>query len=707
MEVAETLAEKDTANFRNYIPGFMDGIKHFVNIQLLNVIERTLKADSLVYLTQVLEIIKNTDADSLRPVLELIARHDYSAYEDKVWALSKSKSKRIREIAAVTLSKLGAQSIPKAKELLSAKSADQRQTGALILTLIKTDESRQILTDALNAEKNDDTRDVMLQSLAETLLAGADEDSISEMVKSASQRGKLDKPIETWLDEANLPHLTFTSGKVLDAPTVRFLLYRMSRIKEMRPDPEAKVVLQHIDRTTSGPFAKKVFKLYNDHGADAKQKYCLALAGLLGDDEVIDSLKAAVNRWVTSTVQWHTDSAGNYQQTGEGARHKMAEYAVGALALIGTNKALRAVEFLSRKYKNKSKNVGTAATQALIVAAEELGITMYELADNIIPDLGFDGLFRHFTIGDTEYRAFVGNDFKIQFFDEDNKLLKSLPKGASTELKEEFKEIGKEIRDVVKSQSDRLEQYMVVQRRWKPDEWDRFFRNNPIMFVYAMKLVWGVYDTDGQLRQTFLCQEDTSLVNLDDEEIEIEENGLIGMVHPLHLPEAERQAWIQKLYDYGIEPIFAQLTRPVIQLEKEKETLKILHEFAGKKVDAYQFVGNMEKSGWSRGSVVDGGMVSGYRKIFTEVGIEAFLEVDNICVGYYDLGDAELKQVYFVKKGSIAIGNYTYDEPSNEHDTRLIPLSDIPAIVYSETMGDLKRLPFKEEPKTAEETVLT
>ncbi len=706
VDAAETLAEKDADNFRSYVPGFMQDIKHFSNINLLKPIEKTLKADSVVYLAQVLEMLKNADAETLKPILELLARHDYSAHEDSVWALTKSKSKRTREIAAVALSKLGARSIARAKELLSAKAADQRQTGALILTLIKTDESRQILLEALNAEKNDDTRDVMLQSLAETVLAGVTENSIFEMVKSAQLRGKLDQPVEAWLDEANLPKLTYLSGNELDMLTVRFLLYRMSRTKEMRPDAEAKPILQHIDRETSGAFAKKVFKLFIDYGADSKQKYCLALAGLLGDDDVIDSLRAAVNRWVTNTAAWHKDANGNYYQTGEAARHKMAEYAVGALALIGTNKALRAVEFFSRKYKNKSKNVGTAATQALIVAAEEMGISMYELADIIIPDLGFEGLFKHFTVGYTEYRAFVGNDFKIQFFDEDNKLLKSLPKASSAELKEEFKEIGKEIRDVVKSQSDRLEQYMVIQRRWKLADWDRFFRNNPIMFVYAMKLIWGIYNAQGNLKQTFLCQEDTSLIDLEDEEINVSEQDFIGMVHPLHLSEDERQAWTQKLYDYGIEPIFEQMTRPIISLEPEKASLKMLHEFEGKTVNAYSFVGSMEKFGWTRGSVVDAGSVSAYRKIFAEAGMEAFLEVDNICVGYLDLGDAELKQVYFVKKGSVAIGSYTYDEPRDKNDDRLIRFSDIPAIVYSETIGDLKRLPFVEEKKTQQENTM-
>ncbi|MBC8111817.1 MAG: DUF4132 domain-containing protein [Verrucomicrobia bacterium] len=693
--VVEQLLQNDPENAKKYLLEYLSQMP-FTQSQTLEVLSQQLKADSVPYLMAALNAdARKSGSSFFRVLFEMLGKYDFSLYEDKIWALTKSKSKQIRELVAVTLAKLGEKAVPQASELLKAKTADQRQTAALLLTLINTDETKQILTQALNEEKSDDARDIMLQPLVESLYQTMDETAIAGLVEGAKKRGKLEKPIEKWLEEDKLPALYFQSGKKLDSETVRFLLYRMNRTKEMRPDVEAKPILQLIDRERSGDFAKKIFKLYLDNGADAKQKYCLALAGLLGDDEVIDSLRASVNRWADSTIKY-VETAGKWEQTGEGARIKMAEYAVGALALIGTNKALRTVEYFSRKYKNKKRNVGEAAFKALIVAAEELGITMYELADSIIPDFGFEGLYKTFDANGEEYRAFIGNDFKLQFLNEDNKIIKSAPKGISAELKEEFKEIGKEVRDIVRSQSDRMEQYMVIQRKWNFEDWDKFFRNNPIMFVYAMRIVWGVFDENGALAQTFMCLEDTTLLNLEDEEIEISENQFVGMVHPLAVSEEVRQAWIGKFFELDLQPAFPQFTRETVTMEEKDKPLKISETFNGKKVDGFAFIGQMEKRGWTRGSVVDGGMVSGYFKRFAESGIDAFIETDMIFMGYYEDGDASMGRLFFVKTGSVAIGNYTYNEPRDDKDERLISFADLPPIIYSEVAGDLKSL-IKEE----------
>src|SRR5581483_764963 len=222
-------------------------------------------------------------------------------------------------------------------------------------------------------------------------------------------------------------------------------------------------------------FALNLIKLFIDNGTKAEHKYLLALSALLGDEAVADKIRITIDKWI------------------EDGRFKMAEYGVGALALQGSDKALRWVEFYSRKYRTRKANVGVAALVALEAAAEELGITTYELGDRIVPDFGFEGLFKPFEADGETYRAFIDNNFKIAFFNDDNKKIKSIPAAASAELKEEFKAIAKEVRDVVKSQSSRLEYYMVIQRRWTVEQWQQFFLNNPVMFIYATKLVWGVY----------------------------------------------------------------------------------------------------------------------------------------------------------------------------------------------------------------------
>jgi predicted hydrolase (HD superfamily) len=671
---------------REYLHELM---KYYQNVDedVLETIVRHLGQEGLELLMEGLKVDINQSYSGpsyYRKFFALLSKLDYSAYYPQIWALAKHKSKKMREMAAVTLSKLGETAIPEATALLNAKSGDHRQTGALILSLIPGDTSRKLLVDALNQEKNDDARDLMLESLAATMPQLGTPEALAEKVAGAKSRGKLEKPLEKWLDDEALPKLYWKdSGKEIDALTIRFLLYRQSRAKDIRPDIEAKPLLNAIDRTQSGAFANKLLKMYFESGADAKQKFCLTLGGLLGDNDTIDLLKSRVTQWA------------------DASRGKMAEYAVKALALSGTNKALRMVEFFSRKYKSKNKNIGEAARQAFVIAAEELGVTAYELADSIIPDFGFDGLFREFTVKDEPFRAFIDNNFKLAYLNEDNKLMKSPPKGTDKELVEEFKEIGKEIRDIVKSQSSRLEQYLVIQRKWPVEKWQGFFMGNPVMFAYAVRLIWGIYDTDGNLLFTFRCLEDQTLVNRENDEFELPEEHLIGMVHPISLSSEDIDFWTEHLADSDIEPIFPQLNRPVVSLKEEDQAKKMSYQFQHVKVGGYHFVGQMDKLGWSRGSVIDGGGISSYYKNFPDLAIAAFINVEGIGVGYYD-DDAVMQELYFVKMGSIAIGSYTYDEPSDTNDPRLIVFEQVPPIVYSEVFSDLQQLvPQTEEAEEA------
>ena len=325
----------------NHISG-----KRYLHPDTFLLLTSELKEKAVTLLLTALE--NDYDAQKVLPALTPL---DKSLYLDQLWPFTLHKLKSVRTLVAVILRE-HPHALQKAGELLLNKKADQRLTAVQILCRLDDPQARLLLQQALHKEVNDDARDLMLETLGgHAIHSTDDETTVTRLIAFAKKRGKLSKPVEKWLDDSTLPPLYLLNGNPLSTDMVRFLLYRMSRVKEIRSDVEARPLLRLIDRSRSGHFAAHLFKIYLHKNGDVKLKYFLTLAALVGDDQLADELYAAIQQWI------------NARQL------KMAEHGIGALAIHGSSKALRAVEFLSRKYRVRRSGVGAVALAALQNAA--------------------------------------------------------------------------------------------------------------------------------------------------------------------------------------------------------------------------------------------------------------------------------------------------------------------------------------------------
>ena len=650
----------------------------YVNIRTLTILERHLHNDAYPFFELALKTGGSggeygNGIDYVRQGIDLLhKKFQPEQFLPLLWSLVNTKSKPLRELLAKVLSEADSAAEKKAITLLQNKNSEARQTAATILSYFRTESSKEAVMKILDTETNDNARDILLQTVSDNFSNEASIDFIEGLIASATKRGKLNKPVEAWLDESLLSPLFYTTGVALTINEKRFLFYRMSRIKEMRSDIEAKYILQYLDKERSSDFALCIMKLYMDKDAKPEHKYLMALAASLGNDAVTDKILITINRWMDEN------------------RYKMAEHGVGALALQGSDKALRWVEWYSRKYKVKKANVGAAALKALKTAAEELGISVHELGDRVVPDFGFNGLFKHFNIAGEEYRAFIDSNFKIAFFNEENKKLKAIPASASASLKDEFKTIAKEVKDIVKSQSSRLEYYLIIQRRWSFQNWKKFFLSNPVMFIYATKFLWGIYNEQEQLTGTFICNEDTSQQNIEGDEIILAEDAVIGIVHPSQLSTEKLQLWKQQFFDLSIDPVFPQLDRKIPVMEDINVEKSIISNFAGKQMKTGSIRSTLEKYGWHSGPVGDGGMIDSFNLLHSEKNIEAVLEVEGVGAGYGWGMDEKLQRLYILDKTKTTGRWISYIK--NEEDERLVKLKDIPTIFLNEMLAAIQSI---------------
>ncbi|KXX72388.1 DUF4132 domain-containing protein [Flammeovirga sp. SJP92] len=559
--------------------------------------------------------------------------------------------------------------IARCLELTKSKKAKERVIAVQVLNKLEGEKSLIALAEIVELEGNDDSRDSILQKIHHIRFEKAfTKEKVEAMIEAAALRKKLSKWGEKKLDESSLPKLYYKDGSELDEKAVRFLFYRMKRAKGINSDIEAKQLLQLIDLQKADKFAKTLIQTFKDSNADTKIKYYLTLAGLLGDDQVTAQLITLFNQSMRDT------------------RMKMCEYILGALAMVGTDKALRMIDQVYRKYMNKKPSLAEVAKTSLVVAANELNITLDDLADRIIPNFDFEDNFKTFEVEGEEYRAFINSDFKLNYLNEDNKMRKSMPKGISAEVKKELKEIEKGIKEATKGQTLRLERYLVEERRWKNEEWQSFFFNNPILFVYASQLIWGAFDEKGALQESFYCDEDMCFYNAEGDEVELEEEHFIGILHPIYLSEEQLQAWKQVVYDNDIKTVFPILERKIIHPTQEELESNKTNRFKGQKVPrGASFVGTfLERRSWRKEA--SGGGSAEFKKIHHTKGIAAYPYIEGPAMFYMGEEEATVETIYFGPEG-----RHFYSCSSGD-GKKQFTLKDVPAVFYSEVLADIQEL---------------
>ncbi len=158
--------------------------------------------------------------------------------------------------------------------------------------------------------------------------------------------------------------------------------------------------------------------------------------------------------------------------------------------------------------------------------------------------------------------------------------------------------------------------------------------------------------------------EDGSFNTVDEEEFQLPEDGMVGLVHPVELTSQELAAWKEQLSDYEVTQPIEQLDRPVYQVSEEEKGTGELTRFGGKVLNGLSLSGKLQGMGWYRGSVQDAGV---YYTFYREDGpVGAELEFSGCYVG----DENEEVTVYgaaFYKAGTVERGSYVYDTIKKEN----------------------------------------
>lgn len=345
-----------------------------------------------------------------------------------------------------------------------------------------------------------------------------------------------DKSLKFIKDNYNI--LTKDKNKRIDIKIIRFIYGSYLKIKDNVR--RLKTIDNIIDLIDIDSFREAAYKIFlSDRSKIASRIIC----GIYGDGKIVEDYVKSLKK------EFYPRS-----------------YYVYILALNKNKYALKLL--CDTSLKSKIEGIKNAAESALETIANRMKVERYELDDLLIPDFNLDKNGERIVYAeDKEYKLFIDDNIELHIM-HNNKELKTVPKTFSKELKSEITFIRKEIKNIVKSQRDKMIYLLMNGRKYSYNFWKSVYIDNYFFNEYAVKLIWNLYDENNLFLTTFRYLSDGSFTDYDDNEVKINENNSIALAYIKEMDNDIIEKWKKQLSDYEIVQPIKQL-KVIDDLEKE------------------------------------------------------------------------------------------------------------------------------------------
>ncbi len=657
-----------------------------------------------------LDLLENADLEQALPVLqhavaagtalaaeraaERLLKAEWAGRQEYAISLLAHRSRQVRNLALEWLHPQGEALLEQVSPLLTDKSAYARLSAVQILAHLGGERAHALLAARRDVEKAISVKQAIVDAIG-LPEPPADLDpatAIADIQAEAAKAGK--KSPLSWFKAGEASGLQWVNGDAVPPSVINYLLACQARMRQMQLEMNVRRALAWIDRQTAGALAHTLFTGWVKQGCNAKESWCLPLVAVLADDRLIQPLRRQIDTLSRKSK-----------------RRAMAVKCVLTLALLGSDLALNEVIDLTRQAK--SWQVQQAARQAFADAASRQHVSHEELADRIVPRLGFNEQGEQILdYGPRQFTARLGFDLTVQLKDSSGKRLTLLPRPNARDdaakvaaAQAAWQVLKKYVAPAAKLQGERLENALAIQRCWSVARWRELFLRHPLLRALAISLVWGVLAPgEAGYQMIFRPLEDGSLTNADDEACLLPADGKIRLAHPIELDEAARSAWLQHLSDYEITPPFPQLNRPIITVDETASNALFWQQHQGYRVAGKLFKERYERSNWAAPEEESGENYNLIWKAFPNAGIEALLEISYLTTGYERSWPTTLIRLAFGRAGTAerikqataaALENdddnaYDYYRPYKIDEAALLKLAEVPPVVFSEAAANVQ-----------------
>jgi hypothetical protein len=498
---------------------------------------------------------------------------------------------------------------------------------------------------------------------------------LREALKS-SVKDKRNPKVPDWVTLEELPPVLIDKCR-LNTEQLINLVAAMQTATASNTDPLIPPLREHADADNLEKFVLSILDAWLSVGAPNPERWVIWAVGQLGSNRAALRLPPLIRTWRAGGNQPH------------------AVAGLECLKLIGTDTALMQLNVVASDQRLKALKEKAVVFMESIAAA--LGLSRERLEDRLISTCGLDGWEKtEFDLGSRKFTLAITQDMSPALQDETGKLREDWPKpnkGDDADLVKEggdkWKSLRRELKVTLKTQSDRLEQALVSQRRWFSDEFEELLVKHPVACHLVRRLLWGGFDKSGKLIGLFRVSLDGQYT--DDKHAPVSLDGFaeIGLVHPLQLKSDHLAAWSKLFQELEIAQPFAQMQRVVHQLTEAERSEKDFSRLKDYILPAQSIPAVLDKRGWVQGAV-ESGMFDEHSKFFETANVTAICQYQEGLPVYFQDEDYDR----FIDHCVFVAGKVS---PESERDLNEggLALGEVDAIVMSEVMGDLFELSKK------------
>jgi hypothetical protein len=601
--------------------------------------------------------------------IEALQRHKPAGWLEAVASALDARSAPRGRAAALALAAAGPEAAPLLLPSLSHSRADVRARAAEALVELAAPGAAGALEAAMASERSKKVREVMGRALFAAQQAG--QGPVSETPATAAGHAALDArlagqpglAVPKWLDAAALPALSWRSGAPLSEGAMAWVINRLTLEGPDTRDPDLEPALARADPAGFAPLLAAIEARYKEQGPKKDWRWVLFARAYLADEAQLE------------------DYAKGLDELARFGSSTQAFYGLQVLRRSNTDGGVRWLDHWARKAR--SRGLKERAGEALDELAADLGVTRAEVAERAVPTLGFDRSCRQpFPYGGRALSLLLlpGNAAVLE--DDSGRRFKSAPaplKGDDpAEIKARKAALGaikRTLKANTTAQLERMELALVRGRRWSVDGWRRLYLEHPIIHPLGRTVLWEAV-IPGGAAVFFYLSEERELLDADYEPVSLEGVAGVRLAHPAAMPAGAADAWGGIFADNELIQPLEQLTRPVTLPPPEGRTPLGDLLLTGRETVALHLHRTLERLGYERGPVEDGGAISSSAK---------------------DLGDGW--QVVVGHEGLGVIISYLYDADmatvkslSFFRGKQRVAEHAVPPRVYSEAARDLEMM---------------